>query len=155
MDSSFVLKNLSANQNRGEFLSSEQQWKMAVSSEGSLAYSSDSFSNTSLIKFRVTRSKGRIIPVEKSKYLQAKILWGGLPHLDLLLTFTLQIALSYISNLTMSLQMAIQTDSVVREGEISQRQKCLEMKKIKEGGDAGNLLDPSHPSSFSFSFFIP
>ena len=29
------------------------------------------------------------------------------------------------------------------------------MKKIKEGGDAGNLLDPSHPSSFSFSFFIP
>ena len=71
MDSSFVLKNLSANQNRGEFLSSEQQWKMAVSSEGSLAYSSDSFSNTSLIKFRVTRSKGRIIPVEKSKLIFA------------------------------------------------------------------------------------
>lgn len=117
MDSSFVLKNLSANQNRGEFLSSEQKWKMAVSSEGSLAYSSDSFSNTSLIKFRVTRSKGRIIPVEKSKYLQAKILWGGLPHLDLLLTFTLQIALSYISNLTMSLQMAIQTDSLLLERE--------------------------------------
>ena len=132
-----------------------------VSSEGGLAYSSDCFSNTSLIKFRVTRSKGRIIPVEKSKYLQAKILWGGLPHLDcsqspifsgdrldiprltamailifkctegagtwdceqsmphldLLLTFTLQIVLSYISNLTMSLQMAIQTDSLLLERE--------------------------------------
>lgn len=117
MDSSFVRKNLSANQNRGEFLSSEQQWQMEVSSEGSLAYSSDSFSATALIKFRVTGSKVRIIPVEKSKYLQEKIFWRGLPHLDLLLTFTLQIVLSYISNLTMRLQMAIQTDSLMLERE--------------------------------------
>jgi len=29
------------------------------------------------------------------------------------------------------------------------------MEKIKEGGYAGNLLDPSHPSSFSFSSLIP
>lgn len=109
MDSSFVLKNLSAIQNRGEFLSSEQQWQMEVSSESSLGYSSNSFSTTALIKFRVTRSKGRIVPVENSKYLQEKISWGGLPPLDLLLTFTLQIVLSYISNVTMRLQMAIES----------------------------------------------
>ena len=31
---------------------------------------------------------------------------------------------------------------------------CLEMKKIKEGGDAGNLLDPPLPTPQAFRFLF-